>query len=131
MSLVRQLEHRLDGLDALARELDERRHTHLREAESAREQLARPFRYAEDLARARQRQAAITEQMQARQAAEPGGAEPSTPGGGLDAQTAEALQLARLAQAHPVDQALHASAVAARPARSPSTTPSRRPGPRR
>jgi hypothetical protein len=76
LSLIRQLEHRLDSLRDLAVDLDQRRHAHVREADSARDQLAKPFRYAEHLARARERQAKITQEMQARQPPEPDSTHP-------------------------------------------------------
>ena len=52
LSLVRQLEHRLDALSDLAEYLAQRRQAHVRQTDQAREQLAKAFRYAEDLARA-------------------------------------------------------------------------------
>ncbi|MGA2924856.1 MAG: helicase C-terminal domain-containing protein [Solirubrobacteraceae bacterium] len=75
-SLLRQLEHRLDTLPQLADELQQRRRAHLREASTAREQLARPFKHAQQLADARQQQQQLQQAMSDRQ--QPAAAEPQT-----------------------------------------------------
>ena len=63
LSLIRQLEHRAQTLPELAARLAGERREALREATAAREQLARPFKYAEQLADARRHQQRIGEQI--------------------------------------------------------------------
>jgi hypothetical protein len=68
LSLVRQLEHRTQTLPELAERLQADRDAALREHATAREQLARPFKYADQLADARDRQRRIHEQITDRHA---------------------------------------------------------------
>jgi N12 class adenine-specific DNA methylase len=68
LSLVRQLEHRAHTLPELAERLQADRDAALREHATAREQLARPFKYANQLADARDRQQQINEQIITRHA---------------------------------------------------------------
>ena len=63
LSLIRQLEHRTQTLPELAARLAGERRETLREAAAAREQLSRPFKYAEPLAQARHHQQRISEQI--------------------------------------------------------------------
>ena len=67
LSLIRQLEHRVQTLPELAARLDSERDEALREAAAARDQLARPFKYADQLADARRQQERIDEQIAERQ----------------------------------------------------------------
>jgi len=68
LSLVRQLEHRAHTLPELAERLQTDRDAALREHATARKQLARPFKYADQLAGARDRQQQINEQITTRHA---------------------------------------------------------------
>ena len=68
LSLVRQLEHRAATLPELGDRLQEDRAAALREHATAREQLARPFKYADELTDARDRQRQIHEQISTRHA---------------------------------------------------------------
>jgi hypothetical protein len=63
LSLIRQLEHRAQTLPELATRLDGERRDALREAAAAREQLARPFKYADQLLDARREQQRIGQQI--------------------------------------------------------------------
>jgi hypothetical protein len=63
LSLIRQLEHRVQTLPQLAARLDNERVEGLRESAAAREQLARPFKYADQLTDARRHQQRIDEQL--------------------------------------------------------------------
>jgi Helicase conserved C-terminal domain len=102
LSLIRQLEHRVENLPALADELAARRQNALAEASAAREQLTRPFKYAQQLADARGRQAEIKQTMQDRQTHDadehvspPNASEP------LEPDVAEAVRVASLGSARP------------------------------
>ena len=66
LSLIRQLEHRVHTLPELAARLEREREDALRESAAAREQLARPFKYAGQLADARREQERIAEQIAGR-----------------------------------------------------------------
>jgi hypothetical protein len=68
LSLVRQLEHRAQTLPELAERLEADRDAAVREHATAREQLARPFKYADELTDARDRQRQIDEQISTRHA---------------------------------------------------------------
>ena len=68
LSLVRQLEHRAATLPELGDRLQADRAAALREHATAREQLARPFKYADELTDARDRQRQIHEQISTRHA---------------------------------------------------------------
>jgi N12 class adenine-specific DNA methylase len=68
LSLVRQLEHRAQTLPELAERLEADRDAAVREHATAREQLARPFKYADELSDARDRQQQIHERITARHA---------------------------------------------------------------
>jgi hypothetical protein len=68
LSLVRQLEHRVGDLEALAERIENTKNKALAEAQTAREALKRPFKYAPELTGAQRRVAEISEQMRARQA---------------------------------------------------------------
>jgi N12 class adenine-specific DNA methylase len=63
LTLIRQLEHRVNTLDELADRLRSQRDNALLEAQRARDALARPFKHAEQLSSARERHAHITERM--------------------------------------------------------------------
>lgn len=88
----------------------------LREAATAREQLGRPFKYAEQLADAYRKQERIGEQVGWRHAR---AGQPNPPGADdhVEPETTEALRLLRPTQARPVEEALHppSMAPAARP----------------
>jgi hypothetical protein len=68
LSLVRQLEHRAGTLPELHDRLEADRDAALREQAAAREQLRRPFKYADHLTDARDRQRQIHEQISTRHA---------------------------------------------------------------
>ncbi|HTX09028.1 MAG TPA: helicase C-terminal domain-containing protein [Solirubrobacteraceae bacterium] len=68
LSLVRQLEHRAATLPELHDRLHADRSAALREHATAREQLARPFKYADHLTDARDRQRQIDAQISTRHA---------------------------------------------------------------
>jgi hypothetical protein len=68
LSLVRQLEHRIDDLPALKTRIEQQQANTTSELERAREQLTRPFKYAQQLADARAQQTRVTEAMKARTA---------------------------------------------------------------
>jgi hypothetical protein len=68
LSLVRQLEHRAATLPELGDRLHADRAAALREHATAREQLARPFKYADELTDACDRQRQIHEQISTRHA---------------------------------------------------------------
>jgi hypothetical protein len=68
ISLVRQLEHRVGDLEALADRIENTKDSALGEAQTAQEALKRPFKYASELAGAQRRVGEISEQMRARQA---------------------------------------------------------------
>jgi hypothetical protein len=76
LSLVRQLEHRAATLPELGDRLQEGRDAALREHAIAREQLARPFKYADELTNARYRQRQIRERITARHAQKPSSPNP-------------------------------------------------------
>ena len=128
LSLIRQLEHRVEHLPALADDLAARRQNVLAEALAARQQLARPFKYGQQLVDARRRQAVITRAMHDRQA-KPAPADEPVPVAEADAlerDVAEAARVALLGSAHP------ASAIAS--SRRPDPVPAaatRHPPPRR
>src|SRR5450755_3623559 len=63
LSLIRQVEHRVQTLPELAARLESERVEAVREAAAARDQLARPFKYAEQLADARRQQERIGQQI--------------------------------------------------------------------
>jgi hypothetical protein len=63
LSLIRQLEHRVQTLPDLAARLDHERIEALRETAAARDQLARPFKYADQLTDARRHQQRIDQQI--------------------------------------------------------------------
>ena len=122
LSLIRQLEHRLEDLPHLADRLHERRHQITAELDTARAQLTRPFKYAPQLADARADQARIEQTMTSRAA----GAAPDPPPLPDQAQAA-------VRAAFPEPPARNAPAPAASPVaaarpRSPSrpSTPARR-----
>ncbi len=69
LSLIRQLEHRLEDLPHLAERLQQRREQITAELDTARAQLSRPFKYAPQLADARADQARIEQTMKSRAAA--------------------------------------------------------------
>jgi hypothetical protein len=66
LSLVRQVEHRAATLPELGDRLQADRDAALREHAAAREQLGRPFKYADQLTDARDRQRQIREQISTR-----------------------------------------------------------------
>ena len=68
MSLVRQLEHRAAKPPELGHRLRANRAAALREHATTREQLGRPFKYADQLTDARDRQQQIHERITARHA---------------------------------------------------------------
>ncbi|MGO9750151.1 MAG: helicase-related protein, partial [Solirubrobacteraceae bacterium] len=106
LSLIRQLEHRVQTLPELAARLDHERAEALREAAAARDQLARPFKYADQLADARRRQESIGQQI-ADRAATASNSPPvvdTSPVAELDSEGAEAIALARIAHARPATQ---------------------------
>jgi hypothetical protein len=104
LSLIRQLEHRVQTLPDLAARLDHERQEALREAAAARDQLARPFKYADQLADAHRQREQIAQQIadrhQARQDAERTAAIPV-----VDADTAASIALAHRAQPIPAPAA--------------------------
>jgi hypothetical protein len=64
LSLIRQLEHRVEDLSALAARLAEDRERALADDRQAREALAQPFKHATELAAAKATVLAIKHQMQ-------------------------------------------------------------------
>ena len=64
--LIRQLEHRVRDLPALAQRLTTRSQDALSEADAARQALTQPFKYATELDQAAATRAEITEQIKAR-----------------------------------------------------------------
>ena len=64
LSLIRQLEHRVEDLSALADRLAEDRERALADDRQARETLAQPFKHAAELADAKATVAAVKDQMQ-------------------------------------------------------------------
>jgi hypothetical protein len=69
LSLVRQLEHRIEALPALKTRIEQQQADTTGELERAREQLTSPFKYAQQLDDARAQQTRVTEAMKARTAA--------------------------------------------------------------
>ena len=134
LSLIRQLEHRVQALPELAAKLDRDRGEALAEAAAARDQLARPFKYAHQLADARQEQQRIDREITDRQQRHDqtrhaqGHADTSEP---IEPETAESLRLLRATQAHPVEDALRTQPVAPAASRRPPGTPSPDVRPRR
>ena len=121
ISLVRQLEHRIGDLPVLAERLGEQRQAALAEHATARDQLARPFKYAEQLATSRQQQQHIEKAIANRHAQAPQ-AEPAPGGdGALEPETAESLRLLQPTQARPVDDALHSPPLAPTVGHRPAT----------
>jgi hypothetical protein len=102
LSLIRQLEHRVQALPELAEKLDCDRGEALAEAAAARGQLARPFKYAEQLADARQRQEHIERAVTDRHAQAQSPSPPPEQQPAVDPETAESLRLLAATQAHPV-----------------------------
>jgi hypothetical protein len=98
LSLIRQLEHRVQTLPNLAARLDHERIEALRETAAARDQLARPFKYADQLADAHRQQEHIGEQIADRHH-EHQDAERTAAIAGVDADTAASIALAH--RAHP------------------------------
>jgi Helicase conserved C-terminal domain len=159
VSLVRQLEHRVERLGELSERLQGQRQQALGEAASGREQLARPFKYARELAAARQEQQRIDQQIAERhrehQNAEHADATavdadsvhpqtsapaahttPAAPpaaeeAGNLEPETAESLRLLRATQAAPITEALRSPPAPGPPPRPPARSPSRSSRPRR
>jgi len=153
LSLIRQLEHRVQTLPELAARLDTERTDALREADAARDQLARPFKYADHLDAARHEQQRLADQIaerhRDRQHAEhaaaltagvdadfdtatvPASPPPADTEPSLDPQTAESLRILRATQAAPITEALRSPPTPGPPARTPAHGPSRSPRPRR
>ena len=63
LSLIRQLEHRLDDLPALAQRIHDAQQTATADLANARDQLPQPFKYQQQLAHAREDQARIEQAM--------------------------------------------------------------------
>jgi N12 class adenine-specific DNA methylase len=63
LSLIRQLEHRLDDLPALAKRIHDAQQNAAADLANARDQLTRPFKYQQQLADAREHQARIEQAM--------------------------------------------------------------------
>ena len=128
--LIRQLEHRVRDLPALAQRLTTRRQDALSEAAAARHALTQPFKYAAELDQAAATRAEITEQIKARH--EKAHDHDTTPDAGEEAshqrQALDAAQARRLATAafpSPAPNSGHSRSVDARhvaPARR-STAP--------
>jgi N12 class adenine-specific DNA methylase/SAM-dependent methyltransferase len=100
LSLIRQLEHRVQTLPDLAARLDHERIEALRETAAARDQLARPFKYADQLADARRQQERIGEQIAERHH-EHQDAERTAAIAGVDADADTANPIAPAAQPTP------------------------------
>ena len=121
LSLVRQLEHRAQTLPELAERLEADRDAALREHAAAREQLARPFKYADELTDARDRQRHLREQISTRHA-QNHQSEP-TPTAATDpvlATRAAAFPSARSARPPTAMPAADRSHLPPRPARGPA-----------
>ena len=154
LSLIRQLEHRVQTLPELAARLDTDRTDALREADAARDQLARPFKYADQLDAARHEQQRLAEQLAERHhdrqhaehtaaltagdvdadldaATVPASPPPADTDPSLDPQTAESLRILRATQAAPITEALRSPPTPGPPARTPAHAPSRTRRPRR
>jgi len=154
LSLIRQLEHRVQTLPELVARLDTERTEALREAGAARDQLARPFKYADQLDAARQEQQQLAEQLAERHhdrqhaehavaltagdvdadldaATVPASPPTADTEPSLDPQTAESLRILRATQPAPITEALRSPPTPGPPARSPAHAPSRSPRPRR
>jgi hypothetical protein len=122
LSLIRQLEHRLHDLPALAGRIQDAQRHASAELASAREQLARPFKYEQQLTTARQQQAR-TEQAMKNHAQQPDEPQPSPPPDDIHAiLRATAPARPRPGVAAPRDIPM---------ARPGPTTPTRSPGLRR
>ena len=127
MSLVRQLEHRVENLPALADRLHGHRQAALAERAAAREQLARPFKYADQLADARSQQQRIEQTLAQRHTHAAADHSPSE----IDPETADALRLLHPTQARPVTDAVRPPATTPSARRHPPTPAVARPRPRR
>jgi len=121
LSLVRQLEHRIADLPALAARLDAAGVAAADEAARAQAGLSQPFKHTDALQAATTRSAEITIEMQHRQ--QPA-AQAATENGSPDAAATDA-QIERITRA-----SFPTPATGAGPARAPSPTrrPSQRPG---
>ncbi|WP_249011201.1 helicase-related protein [Conexibacter sp. DBS9H8] len=90
LGLVRQLEHRVQDLDALKARTTARQQEATQEAERAREALERPFKHTDDLQDARRQLHEITERMQNASSEMPGGGDLSPPAGTSTGDTSPA-----------------------------------------
>ena len=112
LSLIRQLEHRVNTLPELAGRLASEREDAMRETAAARDQLGRPFKYAEQLADARHHQQRLDEQLAGRhhdqQNAEHAAAV-------ADADTAASIALAHRAHPQPPTPTAQPTPVPAAP----------------
>jgi len=101
--LIRQLEHRIRDLPALAQRLTTRSQDALSEADAARHALTQPFKYAAELDQAAATRAEITEQIKARHEQAHDHNHDTTPDDGQEAvrqrQTLDAADAQRLAAA--------------------------------
>jgi N12 class adenine-specific DNA methylase len=132
LSLIRQLEHRVGTLPELAAKLDRERSEALREAAAAREQLARPFKYAQQLTAARAQQEQIERTIAERHTQpQPAADHDRADTTGTDAETADSLRLLAATQARPVEDALRTPKVAPAVSHPSASPPSPRVRPRR
>jgi hypothetical protein len=112
LSLIRQLEHRVQTLPDLAARLDHERQEALRETAAARDQLARPFKYADQLADAHRQQEHIAQQIADRHHQQHD-TEPTAAIAAVDADTANSIALAHRAHPQPATPAAQPPAPAA------------------
>ena len=95
--LIRQLEHRVRDLPALAQRLTTRSQDALSEADAARHALTQPFKYATELGQAAATRAEITERIKARH--EQAHDHDATPDAGEQVDRLDAAEAKRLAAA--------------------------------
>jgi TolA-binding protein len=151
LTLIRQLEHRVNTLQERAERLRAEHQDAIHEEQRAREALDRPFKYAEQLLDARRQQDRIDQQIgdrhhehqDAERTAAPAGVDAApaahtvhgeSPAAGerdLEPETAESLRLLRATQAKPIEEALRSPAAANPPAQNLTRAPSRSSRPRR
>jgi len=127
-SLVRQLEHRIGDLPALAARIERDGLTAGDEAAKAQRGLEQPFKHADALTAATARSTQIAQEMQARQNPEPDTSPDTAAGAGagsgpvIDADVAEARRLSNLTFPGPPQPGTRTASTPA------STSPRRMPG---
>jgi hypothetical protein len=128
--LIRQLEHRVRDLPALAQRLTTRRHSALSEADAARHALTQPLKYAAELEQAAATRAEITEEIKVRHEQAHDHDHDTTPDAAarqpevIDA--AQARRLAAVAFPSPAPRPITPGASTRDTSRLPGQTPTRR-----